>query len=309
MPKNNDEIAHFFITQALTGENTNVSMYNNQQFKIALRLVAIDAIQAILQLIKRQHYGANRLENLAVVQGWINTPHPETKLNMLDYCLAAGFDTLALELIRYGATSNNLSAFQRNISREFSSEFIQSDILRDIKTIFDGCMEIKQQYDQLVNTTNTVVPSIKAACNRIFQHAGTKTWLFVGVGCAILAPVVAPVLHVHLAGTAALASAGFIPAAIGLIVTNTSGNAMPTIDASKLIKQLSITTKKLKNNLLVLQEQDETHNHKSDKKHYSYQRKASITLLSAYKQRSVSTDSLPGLQTLKVQKLARASSE
>lgn len=73
---------------------------------------------------------------------------------MLDYCLAAGFDDMAIQLIHHGATSKNLKSFQRNVNTTFSNDEDQPEIVRDIQEIIHGCMQIKQNYDDFVSRTH-----------------------------------------------------------------------------------------------------------------------------------------------------------
>ena len=222
MPKHNNDLTHYFITRALTKEDVNLSIYNNEDFKTGLRLVAIDSILAILHNIdSRQVHAKSRGEEFSLTSA-INVAHPITGLSMLDYCLVAGFDQMAIELIRNGAISNNLNAFERNIQRTFSNGSEQPEILNNIYTIINGCMEIKQNYDQFVAKNNAVMPKIIAAGKRIYQGYSTPTLIVLGVGCVALAPVIHPLAHG--ASAAALISAGILPGIVSFFTAGSTNN-------------------------------------------------------------------------------------
>jgi hypothetical protein len=224
MPNQNNEATHFFITKALTSNNVNLSVYKDATFKHNLRLVAIDAILSILQQINsKQKYAKNNRESFSVINA-INTVHAITGLNMLDYCLAAGFEDMAIQLIHHGATSKNLQSFENNVNMTFSNDNTQPEIVRDIHTIIHGCIEIKQHYKQFVNKTNEVVPQVMTAGQRIFTGYSIPALIVFGIGGVLLSPLLAPLIH-SVGLTTVLVSAGAIPAvASSVYVSRGSAN-------------------------------------------------------------------------------------
>jgi hypothetical protein len=215
MPKHKQsrDSAHLFITQALTHQDVNLGVYKDKGFGRSLRLVAIDSILSILQRINSRQLHAQRNGEAFDVMEFINQPHPITGLNMLDYCLAAGFDELAITLVHHGARSKNLQSFRQNVNSTFPDGILKPDIVRDINTIMEGCAEIKHDYDQFVNKTHKVLPKMVSAGKRIYSGYGTPTLIMVGVGGILLAPLLQPLIH-SAGATALLVSAGFLPAVI-----------------------------------------------------------------------------------------------
>jgi len=224
MPKHSKDSADLFITKALTNQNVNLSSYEDEAFKNSIRLAAINSILSILRDIHIKYTHAQQSQQYQVpfnILKSINQVHASTGLNMLDYCLAAGFYKMAVDLIRHGATSKNLQAFEKNFNNNFPpSEMIQPDIVRDIRTIISGGMEIKDHYDHFVNKTNAVLPRMTSAGKRIYQGYSTPTLIMAGIGGVLLLPLLQPLIH-GFGATAIFVSAGFLPAAIsGLYSSN-----------------------------------------------------------------------------------------
>jgi hypothetical protein len=228
MPKQSRDSAHLFITQALTNEDVNLSVYKDEAFKNSLRLVAIDSILSILHKIHSKHLHAQQRSPRPGqqnpepfnIQEYINQVHPITGLNMLDYCLAAGLDEMAITLVHHGAVSKNLQSFRQNVNSSFPNGIIQPDIVKDIRTIINGCMEIKQNYDQFVKKTNAVLPRMVSAGQRIYRGYSTPTLILVGIGGVLLAPFLQPLIH-GVGATAMFVSAGFLPAVISGVYSAT----------------------------------------------------------------------------------------
>ncbi len=212
MPKHNCDSAHLFITQALMDRDVNLAIYKDELFKNNLRLVAIDSILTLLQQIHSHQQNAQLHNEEFSLAEAINHKHPLTRLNMLDYCLAAGFDNMALALVHHGAGSNHLGSFRHNVNTTFT-EKNAPEIVHDIRTIIDGYLEIKQNYDQFVNRTNEVLPGMVSAGGRISNGYSTATLILVGIGGILLAPLIQPLIH-SVTATAMFVSAGFLPAAV-----------------------------------------------------------------------------------------------
>lgn len=211
MTKHKSELAHSFITQALTNKGVNLSIYEDETFRQSLRLVAIDSIISILNRIySKKKYALRHGQEFSIIDA-INQIHPITGLNMLDYCLAAGFNDMALSLVHYGAVSKNLQYFRYNVHNSFPNDARQPDIVKDIYEIMNGCLEIKHNYDQFINKTQIVFPKMVSAGQRIYRGYSIPTLFMAGLGGVLLAPFLYPLIH-GAGTTALLVSAGLIPA-------------------------------------------------------------------------------------------------
>lgn len=257
MPKHSRDSAHLFITQALTNQDVNLSVYKDEAFKNSLRLVAIDSILTILQQIHSKRVHAHQHGELFNIQDAINQIHPITRLNMLDYCLAAGFDDMAITLVHHGAVSRNLQSFRHNVNASFPNGNIQPEIVRDIRTIINGCAEIKHNYDQFVKKTNAVLPKMVSAGQRIYRGYSTPALIMVGIGGVLLAPFLQPLIH-GVGATAIFVSAGFLPAVISGVYSATRDKQPPqepvledeNPDELATIKYLMSMAKNIKSELL-----------------------------------------------------------
>lgn len=274
MPKNSRDSAHLFITQALTNQDINLAVYKDESFKNSLRLVAVDSILSILQKIHSQYVHAQQSQQCSApfsILESINQNHPITGLNMLDYCLAAGFDDMALVLVHHGAVSNNLQSFKQNVNSSFPIDMMQPDIVRDIRTIISGCMEIKQNYDQFVNKTNVLLPRMVSAGQRIYKGYSTPTLIMFGIGGVLLAPLLQPLLH-GVGATALFVSAGFLPAVISGVYSTSKdrpSRSVPLQEQSpsdlKTLKYLICMAKDIKADLA--NKPLQTQHHSRHKKH------------------------------------------
>ncbi len=267
MPKHTDEYINFFIAQALTSHNVNLMNYQDPEFKLAVRRVAIAAILSILRTIKDQQRVAVAGRLAFPLVEAINTVHPETSLNMLDYCLVAGFDQLGMRLIRLGAVSSHADLLQRNISNTFGDQSDTQEIIRDINTIVKDCIEIKRNYDQIVATTNHLMPQLIAFGSKMRAAYSPVTLLLLGVGCVALAPILHPMAHGAGIGAAALVSAGLLPGIVSGIrggtssVTVTSGAQTSCIETGEIdiLQELINDAKQMKQELHAQPEQIRVH--------------------------------------------------
>lgn len=227
MTKHKNEFAHLFITQALTNPGVNLSVYKDEAFRNSLRLVAIDSIISILSKIySKKQYAQEHGEVFSIIDS-INQVHPITGLNMLDYCLAAGFNDMALSLVRHGVVSKNLQSFRHNVNNSFPEDDMQPDIVRDIYAIINGCLEIKKNYEHFVTQTHVVLPKMVSAGQRIYRGYSTPTLIMAGIGGVLLAPFLYPLIH-GVGTTAFLFSAGVLPAVIsGVYVAGPQRQQLP----------------------------------------------------------------------------------
>lgn len=248
MPKYNRDSIHYFMTKALTDGDTDLAIYQNPDFLHEMRIVAAESILAILQKIHSEQMHAKKHHRRVKFADLINTPHPITGLNMLDYCLVAGLGNLAQQLMRHGAVSTHMQSFSRKISRTFSNEELQPEILQDVYTIVNSFIKIKRRVDDLVATTNEAAPGCVSAAQSLWtKKSNPLVWVSVGIGCAVLGPHLYPLVH-H-ASSALILSAVGVPAIVSASQNSQASTAQTQVSEETFVKDLINSTKQIRHEL------------------------------------------------------------
>jgi hypothetical protein len=221
MPKHKQDSVHSFIAQALTSDNTDLDNYKDESFKIKVRKVAIDSIVELLQQIEDDQSSAKATNNDFSLEQAINTSHNTTGLNILDYCLVAGFNDMAVQVMHLGARTENIASLHKNISKSFDNPAEPPDILKQIDAIIKNCLEIKKDYDHLVAKTNELMPRVLSLGKSIASYS-TPSLLLMGIAYVVFHPVV------HGAGAAAMVSAALLPGVVtGVTCGKTNAKSQP----------------------------------------------------------------------------------
>lgn len=248
MPKQNRDSIHYFMTKALTDGDIDLAVYQDDAFLHEVRIVAAESILAILQKIHSEQVHARKHKRQLKFADLINTPHPITGLNMLDYCLVSGLGNLAQQLMRHGAVSTHMQSFSRKISRTFSNEEMQPEILQDVFTIVDSFVKIKRRVDDLVATTNEAAPGcVNAAQSLWTKKSNPIVWLSVGIGCAVLGPHLYPLVH-HASSALVLSAVG-VPALVTAAQSSQTPNTQTQVSEEMFIKDLINSTKQIRHEL------------------------------------------------------------
>jgi hypothetical protein len=284
MPKHNHNVdqVHFFINEALTSSSANLSNYKKEEFKVRVRIVAIESILALLQSINSAQMWAQSHDQVFDVENAINIVNPITGLNMLDYCLVAGFDDFAIQLIRLGATSSHIDSLQKNISHTFGEEHELPDIMHNINSIISNLIEIKRNCDQIVAKTNDLMPRLISFGNKIVKGYNIPTLIALGMGCVFLAPVLHPMAHG--VGAAIMLSAGLVPGVVsGLSIDNHSALDRNLIvndqDATLVVKGLLHLAKDTRYELKKNYARSEAHECKHRPKKHLLDKHAQVSLV------------------------------
>lgn len=194
MPKK--DLIHYFIHKALTDSKTDLLAYKNPKFACDVRSVAMDAIIAILLKINSEHLVATARGQSFSLFDAINTPHPQTGLKILDYCLAAGFHELALRLFYNGADSNNLENFERNIDNAYAHDDVSTHdnannvIIDDISEAFKKLHVVKKRSDLDLKSDKNNDGVIAALRNLCKEHPYPAILFGLGITCTIVAPII-----------------------------------------------------------------------------------------------------------------------
>lgn len=105
-----------FIRKALAGDHSQMSDYTNPGFCSELQIVAMDDIMFML-LRSHKELLQTKYNHLPFNLGQsLNQPHPKTQILLLDYCLIAGLDKLALRLAFCGAASIGMKHLKTSLS-------------------------------------------------------------------------------------------------------------------------------------------------------------------------------------------------
>ena len=197
--QNKTEIIAFINAVLVNRDDYDVSIYKSSKFARDLRLVSIDGILHILLhirgLLVRNKVGQKPL----YLSDLVNITHPQTKLSILDYCLVAGLDKVALELKRHGARCTKEEIFKQKILNYYkdckSPPYIVQDIQDTIAVITDKSQSSRSLQDEPDNWAKLKYPAVFLAIGAAGVTGGVLAYpLFHGAASVLLFTIGVPSL-------------------------------------------------------------------------------------------------------------------
>jgi uncharacterized membrane protein len=199
--KSHRKIQSFITTSNTKAVNIN-TCYNDEEFCRDIQVLALEDIHFLISRI-------NNKTNPFVLANYINKPHPETKITALDYCVLAGLDEIAEQLISMGAKSTNIDRysemFVNNDNEDANNPEIINNIQETIRLIKMDQQQSASSSESLPLTASSWL-QFKKICK---QHRVPAFFLGLGAILSLASPA-APAT----AGTAILLSVG-IPSILG----------------------------------------------------------------------------------------------
>lgn len=178
---------HLLMSQILTQDKQILDLYRSPKFCRDLKQTSFENMLSILynlqRKINRMQLGSPNIEFSLV--SIMNTPHPYTGLNLLDYVLISGFKDAFQRLISCGVRSANFDILAAKISSRKQYDNDVPQIITDISEIIADYEYIKKHQVDLNDASQLNVD----------DNCFPKLWLGVGVLCTILSPLVYPIAH------------------------------------------------------------------------------------------------------------------
>lgn len=180
---------HLLMSKILTQQdNCSLDAYRNPKFCYALKVVAFDNMLEILYSLQGKiniiQLGAPY--NSLSLSSLINTPHPSTGLNLLDYALISGSKDAFQYLIYCGARSDKFDILSSKMSymKQCGDEIISIiEIMSDLISDYEDIKKQEENANDLLQL------------NVIDEQKFPKIWLGIGIACTLLSPVVYPLAH------------------------------------------------------------------------------------------------------------------
>lgn len=250
MPKYNEEMIKYFMAHALNDEETDLGMYKSEEFTQDLRSIAVDSILKMLQKIEiDQKEALERGEEYSISDA-INAKNPDTGLNMLEYCIVSGLESVAIKLMQNGAVSQNVQTLQQNVTRRLQDSD-QPEIIGKICAIINNMVVLKQHYDQFLAAAGVVIPSIIAVSKYAWNEPKSPRMILSIAACFTLAaPFLYPLLEG--AGSALLVGVASVPLILAGLYTKSGAKAQTPAainDQGEIIKTLIYAAQKIKHEL------------------------------------------------------------
>lgn len=191
-----------FISKVFSDPTVDLSLYKDKQFCLELQIKALRDTSDLLACLGRYQVLENCTAQPRSINRNINTKHPVSDLSMLDYCIIAGLDDVALKLVKLGCKpSKSISNFKLLIDKNYPAE--RPEI---ISTIYKVC---KQVEDILAEEQKNYVASVKAKDRSAMRHITPymrkeyqkPALMFIASSaCAIILPLYFVVIGLMIAG-------------------------------------------------------------------------------------------------------------
>jgi len=185
-----------FIRKALAGDRSQISDYTDPDFCSELQIVAIDAIMFMLLRTNNDLLQSKYNHQPFSLAQSLNRPHPKTQILLLDYCLIASLDKLALRLAFCGAISIGMKYFKTNLRSHFESYAnVPTIVLQLLALISDIELSQRSKSSSTIPSTlddASLMGQFATFCNKHKYSAGLLSLGVLGVSGSI---VVYPFLH------------------------------------------------------------------------------------------------------------------
>ncbi len=208
MPKTTN--TNFFITSVLADPKADLMIYLDRKFTNELRLTIIDEIKVILLKINSEQLYSQAKGHEFNLQLAINAKHPHSGLQLLDYCVIAGFYDLATRLCYNGALCKNSDIFINNIANTFTAGDNHPEIIQDIQSVIEKMSYIKLSKSNLQLEFEEQSSKLQKIKSITQEHPFSALLFSLGAICSLASP------FAHGYATVMLVSVG-IPALLSSI--------------------------------------------------------------------------------------------
>lgn len=177
-----------FISNILSDPFIDLSVYKDKEYCKNLRKISHEHIHSILFQIHIDQLNAESKGVIFELNKIINTKHKVTGCTMLDYCLIAGLDDLAMRLASLGCTnSTDTKIFTQNLQNHYTNDR-PNHVEQIIKTL--NKIEITKESHQKLEPTKPKTRWDKTK-EYIRNNKYSIMLLIFGTTCIALSPLTA----------------------------------------------------------------------------------------------------------------------